>query len=51
MSKNRYQKPRGMQDILPQDQMLWGEILDIFDIPEILGLNGGFPFKGSLVGD
>ena len=39
MSKNRYQKPRGMQDILPQDQMLWGEILDIF---ELSSRNAGF---------
>lgn len=27
------------------------DILDIFDIPDILGLKGGFPFSGSLVGD
>ena len=30
MSKNKYQKPRGMQDILPGDQKLWEFITEKF---------------------
>lgn len=39
MSKNKYQKPRGMQDILPIDQVLWEYITEKFIVAS---RNAGF---------